>query len=145
MERGATPGWVSFRRLLVLTDRGRTDLSSAAYHFFKRLKDAQNAAARDAKRPKTTPEQRAVLERGMATASSFHIWFVDEYVTPPILACRETPAVRAIFALNLLKRYLDVFGAQAEGSYVYTPTRVHALVACQASEFSEMRASARDV
>lgn len=128
-----------------LTYSGRTDLSSAAYHFFKRLKDVQNAAARDAKRPKTTPEQREALQQRIATASGFHAWFVDEYTTPAILACRETPAVRAIFALNLLKRYLDVFGGQAEGAYVYTPRRVQALVACQASEFTEMRASAREV
>lgn len=120
-------------------------MSSAVYQFFKRLKDLQNATVRDAKRPKTTPQQRTILEQRLAVAGAFHAWFADEYITPAILACRETPAVRTIFALNLLKRYLDVFSGQPEGAYIYTPTRVRALVACQASEFSEMRASARDV
>lgn len=120
-------------------------MSSAVYHFFKRLKEVQNATARDAKRPKTTPAQRAILERRLALAEAFHAWFADDYITPAILACRETPAVRAIFALNLLKRYLDVFGAQPEGARIYTPNRVQALVACQASEFTEMRAAAKDV
>lgn len=120
-------------------------MSSAAHSFFKRLKDAQNVVVRDAKRPKTTPEQRQVLDRRSAAAKDFHSWFVDKHITPALLACRVVPATRAIFALNLLKRYLDVFGGQAEGQRVYTPTQVQALVACQASEFTEMRGSARDV
>lgn len=131
--------------LRLLTRSGRTDFASAAYNFFKRLREVQNAVSRDINRPKTTPEQKDMLSQRLSAAQAFHNWFMDEYITLALLACRETPAVRAIFALRLLGRYLDVFSVQKEGRYVFTPERVQALVACQASEFSELRASARDV
>lgn len=122
---------------------GRTDMASATHAFLKHVAALEHSANRDEKRAKT-PEAREMLLSALRVAGDFHSWFLEEYLTPSIKQCRGMPPLRAIFALRLLKLYLDVFGDR-EGvvSTVFTPERVSVLIACQASEFAESRTLAR--
>lgn len=122
---------------------GRTDMASAIYAFLQNLKATEHATERDEKRAKTD-ELAAQLRIRLDVSAAFHIWFVEDFITPSIRQCREMPALRAIFALKLTRLYLDIFGdRQTVVEHVFTPGRVTILIACQASEFAEMRSQAR--
>jgi hypothetical protein len=61
-----------------------------------------------------------------------------------ISGCRSTPSIRAIFGLRLLQLYLDAFKDRQEViSAVYIPDMVTLLIACQASEFADIRSQAK--
>ena len=62
-----------------------------------------------------------------------------------LVACRH-PVVEAIFALGVLKHFVDVFGQDRSIlKQVFSEDRVTSLFACQLSEFTEVRARARTV
>ncbi|TXT12824.1 hypothetical protein VHUM_01225 [Vanrija humicola] len=124
---------------------GRTDMASAIYAFLTHLKELEHAARRDVSRGKT-PEIKAAAEKRLVVAADFHHWFVNEHLTPSLEASQSHPALRGIFALKTLTRYLDVFSdSQDVLQAVFTPQRVTLLIACQASEFAEIRGQARSI
>lgn len=128
---------------VVPTAGGRTDMLSAIHGTLTNMKTMEEIAAREV--VKGAKGKPGVAERGAATlvaSKAFHEWWLDTYLSPSIRGCREMPPLRAIFALKLLKLYVEVYGPSVH-STVYTPERVADLVACQASEFVDMRMSAR--
>ncbi|KAL1406561.1 hypothetical protein Q8F55_008267 [Vanrija albida] len=124
---------------------GRTDMASAIYAFLMHLKELEHAARRDVSRGKTL-EIKTKAEKRLVVAADFHDWFVNEHLTPSLEASQSHPALRGIFALKTLKLYLDVFSEwQNILEAVYTPRRVTLLLACQASEFTDIRGQARSI
>jgi hypothetical protein len=76
----------------------------------------------------------------------FQLWLLEEFVDPGLeVSCRH-PVVQAILALSILKIYLDMFGQEDHVQRsVFTNARVSSLLACQASEFTEVRSRARQM
>ncbi|GMK53867.1 hypothetical protein CspeluHIS016_0104530 [Cutaneotrichosporon spelunceum] len=123
---------------VVPTAGGRTEMRSAIHGFLTNMKAQEDQARRDIKKD---------AERGQViftAAETFHTWWLDEYLGPSIKACREMPHLRSIFALRLLRLYVDIYGTSVYPS-VFTPARVADLIACQASEFVDARVGARNL
>lgn len=125
------------------TAGGRTDMLSAVHGFLANMRTLEEMAGRDVGKVKK-PDVAARAAATVATSTSFHTWWLDDYLSPSIRACREMPPLRSIFALKLLKLYTDVYGP-AVYEKVYTPERVADLVACQCSEFVDTRMTARNL
>ncbi|BEI84050.1 hypothetical protein CcaverHIS002_0406540 [Cutaneotrichosporon cavernicola] len=123
---------------VVPTAGGRTEMRSAIHGFLTNMKSQEDQARRDLK--KGAERAQATL----AAAEAFHAWLLDAYLGPSVKACREMPHLRSIFALRLLKLYVDIYGPSVYPS-VFTPTRVADLIACQASEFVDARVGARNL
>lgn len=123
---------------MVPTAGGRTEMRSAIHGFLSNMKAQEDQARRDLKKA----SERA--QSTLAAADEFHTWWLDEYLGPSIRACREMPPLRSIFALRLLRLYLDIYGSPVHGR-VFTPHRVADLIACQASEFVDARVGARNL
>ena len=113
---------------------GRSEFVSAIYAFFKRLYELQISL----KKGETFHTTR------LEDAQKLHVWILERIIDSGLtVACRQ-PAVRAILALRILGMYLDVFGGDTSiQRQVFTHTRVQALFACQAAEFTEIRTRAR--
>ncbi|KAL7425015.1 hypothetical protein Q5752_000702 [Cryptotrichosporon argae] len=129
----------SFRYNEVLpSPSGRTDLAGVVHAFLTQLHVAQTAARRVARKnaSKTGPVQ---------CAEAFHAWLLDDFLQPSIASARRHPALRTIFALKLLLIYLEVFSDEETKCRVFTEDRVDVLIACQASEFSDIRVQARSI
>ena len=106
--------------------------------FFKKLAEIQHALMKAT--TTDTPDER------LAVANKLHKWLLTGFIDRGlVIACRH-PVVQAILALNVLRLYLDVFGDDLKiQRSVYTADRVQLLLACQASEFTEVRARARSL
>jgi hypothetical protein len=123
---------------VVPTAGGRTDMRSAIHGFLNNTKAQEEQAKRDSK--KTPERSQATLE----AAEAFHAWWLDDYLGPSIKACREMPHLRSIFALRLLRLYIDIYGTSVYPK-VFTAERVADLIACQSSEFVDARVGARNL
>lgn len=130
---------------MIPTAGGRTDMQSAVHGFLANLLALEGVAGREvAKGAKGKPGAAERASASLEISAAFHKWWLDEYMSPSIKACREMPPLRSIFALKLLKLYTDVYGS-AVYEAVYTPERVADLIACQASEFVDSRVTARNL
>ena len=83
---------------------------------------------------------RLTIER----LEAFESWLLNEFLSPLLILARRPSIARVILALSVLGIYLDVFGGEVNvHKAVFTSERAEALLACQASEFSEVRQKAR--
>jgi hypothetical protein len=120
-------------------NRSRSELPSAVFAFFTRLKNAATSANRG-----TVSSVSDSTAHQFIGFLDFHKWFLIDFVDSGLLNYRRPPVVKAILALNLLGVYLNVF-ADTVQEMVFTHDRVTALFACQASEFTEVRFKARNM
>ncbi|KAK8849592.1 hypothetical protein IAR55_004927 [Kwoniella newhampshirensis] len=127
----------------------RSTFSSATYAFLIRLHQLETVTHRNARKKIRTPAveaEAARLVHVLSTSSSFQRWFLLEHIDNGIKQARRYPVVDVLLALNLLARYLEVFGEREEVQQkVFTKERVEGLIACQSSEFAEVRSRARDI
>lgn len=120
-------------------------MASAIFAFLTHLKALEHNAARDVKRNKT-PETVHKAEQDLAAASAFHVWFVNDYISPSIGDCRSNPPPRAMFGLKVLRVYTDIFGdKEQQMTSAYSPKMIELLIACQGSEFAETRVQAKNL
>lgn len=140
------------RQNLGVTDcdiSARSAFSSATYAFFVRLHQYETLARRTlrklSKQPNTssTVTEATQLRGSLSKTADFHSWFLH-FIHDNLWHARRYPVFRVLLALNLLGRYLEVFGDD-EGvqGKIYTQDMVENLLACQASEFTEVRSRAR--
>jgi len=88
--------------------------------------------------------KQSSIDPRLRIAHDFDKWLLVSFVDQGLLTACSYPVVQAILALNVLRIFLDVFGQQqAIQEQVFTHERVSALLVCQASEFTEVRARAR--
>jgi len=96
------------------------------------------------------PQARASIiddpTTALQTAQELHVWIINDFLTSGLADARQFPVVKVLLALGVLKLYLGVFGGD-EGvqDRVYTQERVEMLLACQASEYTEVRSRARSL
>lgn len=115
--------------------RGRSEFCSAVYSFFRKLRESQELL----KKVVSSDSRNSV-------AKEFHTWLLEVFVDAGLEVSCRYPVVRAILALNVLKLYLDVFGQDEVVQHmVFTEHRIVLLLACQASEFAEVRSRARQM
>lgn len=140
------------RQNLGVTDcdiSARSAFSSATYAFFVRLHQYETLARRTlrklSKQPNTssTVTEATQLRGSLSKTADFHSWFLH-FIHDNLWHARRYPVFRVLLVLNLLGRYLEVFGDD-EGvqGKIYTQDMVENLLACQASEFTEVRSRAR--
>ncbi|WVQ79286.1 hypothetical protein IAT38_001382 [Cryptococcus sp. DSM 104549] len=129
----------------------RSAFSSASYAFFVRLHQHDtviNRTLRKLSKQPTTPATTAEIEQlnaSLVITGAFHQWLLS-HLDGNLWHARRYPVFRVLLALNLLGRYLEVFGEDAGVQVrVYTQERVESLIACQASEFAEVRSRARKI
>ncbi|EAL20900.1 hypothetical protein CNBE2610 [Cryptococcus deneoformans B-3501A] len=143
---------LSFKRNEALSSAGaRSAFSSATYAFFVRLHQYETLARRTlrklSKQPNTssTVTEATQLRGSLSKTADFHSWFLH-FIHDNLWHARRYPVFRVLLALNLLGRYLEVFGDD-EGvqGKIYTQDMVENLLACQASEFTEVRSRARKI
>lgn len=127
----------------------RSAFSSATYAFFVRLHQYETLARRTLRKlskqsnTSSTPTEATQLRDSLSQTANFHSWFLH-FIDDNLWHARRYPVFKVLLALNLLGRYLEVFGDD-EGvqGKIYTQGRVENLLACQASEFAEVRSRAR--
>ncbi|WWD20217.1 hypothetical protein CI109_104693 [Kwoniella shandongensis] len=127
----------------------RSSLSSTTYAFFVRLHQLETATHRNARKQVRTPAieaEAAQLAHVLSASSSFRNWFLAEFIDHGINQAKRYPVFNVLLALNLLARYLEVFGERMDTQeMVFTRERVEGLIACQASEFTEVRSRSRKI
>lgn len=127
----------------------RSAFSSATYAFFVRLHQYETLARRTLRKlskqsnASSTPTEATQLRDSLSQTANFHSWFLH-FIDDNLWHARRYPVFKVLLTLNLLGRYLEVFGDD-EGvqDKIYTQGRVENLLACQASEFTEVRSRAR--
>ncbi|ODO00815.1 hypothetical protein L198_03142 [Cryptococcus wingfieldii CBS 7118] len=129
----------------------RSAFSSATYAFFVRLHQYITLLHRNLRRLSKQPSTPEALKdsdqiRGaLVHTDNFHSWFLA-WIDENLWHARRYPVFRVLLALNLLSRYLDVFGSdEGKQERVFTQSRVEQLLACQASEFTEVRSRSRKI
>lgn len=92
------------------------------------------------------PRQTILVDPEQAVKASDDLkqHILDVWVRPGLRAAQRHPVSTALVALITLKHYLDIFGSE-EGVHasIYTRETVEQLLACQASEFADVRKRAR--
>ncbi|WVQ96114.1 hypothetical protein IAU59_003216 [Kwoniella sp. CBS 9459] len=125
----------------------RSTFSAATYAFLTRIQHLETLTRR-IQRKKLTPAvevERASVEHILPLSTEFKAWFLT-HLDEGLRQARRSPVFRALLALNLLDRYLEVFGGDVEAqAMVFTEERVDMLFACQMSEFTEVRIRARKI
>lgn len=113
----------------------RSELASAVYAYLKNLHAVEKAS----RKAQTSAQNDTVSE-------DLHQWFLQSFVDQGLaVACRQ-PVTRAIVALQFMGHYVDIFGKRDTAqSQIYTMDRVDSLLACQRSEFTEVRTRAREM
>lgn len=82
--------------------------------------------------------------QALKTAESLKCWLVGEFALPGMAGAKRYPVVKALLALSVLKLYVDIFGEdQSTQKQVFTRDMVESLLACQRSEYAEVRNRAR--
>ncbi|WVW86816.1 hypothetical protein I302_108871 [Kwoniella bestiolae CBS 10118] len=126
----------------------RSAFSSSTFAFLVRLHQLETSTRRVLrKKPNTDSikKEQESLSHVLPLGEDFHRWFL-EYLNGGLIQARRFPVFKILLSLNLLGRYLDVFG-DIEGvqEKVYTEERVEMLLACQMSEFTEVRNRSRKI
>ncbi|WVF68582.1 hypothetical protein IAT40_003351 [Kwoniella sp. CBS 6097] len=125
----------------------RSTFSASTYAFLTRIQHLETLTRR-IQRKKLTPTveaERASVEHILPLSTEFRAWFLI-HLDQGLLQARRSPVFRALLALNLLDRYLEVFGGETETQEkVFTGDRVDMLFACQMCEFTEVRLRARKI
>ena len=123
--------------------RDRSEFGTAIHSFFVNIRLVGEIAHQKSSRsPDSTddPHITEITER----LKTFQSWLLDEYLNPLLHLARRPCIARAILALSVLTVYLDVFGGDFDvHKAVFTSERAEDLLACQASEYSEVRQKAR--
>lgn len=148
----------------MLTSRERSEFASAVYNLFTHLDQETHAARRAAQRVAEghkaikgfevksetdgmpCPRQTILLDpnRAIDVAEDFRHYVLKFWIRPGLASARRHPVAKALVSLIVMKLYLDIFGSE-EGMHdeVFTRDTVQELVACQASEFTDVRRRAR--
>lgn len=80
------------------------------------------------------------------SATDFHLWFLQDFVDTGLSHARHPPIAQAMTALSLLSVYLESYRDEEETSNkIFTLERIEALLACQASDFLDIRTRARNM
>ncbi|WVQ75014.1 hypothetical protein IAR50_004622 [Cryptococcus sp. DSM 104548] len=129
----------------------RSAFSSATYAFFVRLHQYITLLHRNLRRLSKQPSTPEVVQEidqiqgALVHTDGFHSWFLA-WIDENLWHARRYPVFRVLLALNLLSRYLEVFGSdEGRQETVFTQSRVEQLLACQASEFTEVRSRSRKI
>ena len=113
------------------------------YAFFKRLKEIEDTEKKRLSKA-ANPDNSHWPNTSKESLEGFRLWLLEELIDRGLAKARRPPVVQAILSLTLLGIYLEVFGREVEiQEAVFSGQRVEALLACQASEFSEARSRAR--
>ncbi|OCF46051.1 hypothetical protein I317_00139 [Kwoniella heveanensis CBS 569] len=125
----------------------RSTFSASTYAFLTRLQHLETLTRR-IHRKKLTPTveaERTSVQHIIPLSTEFRAWFLT-HLDRGLRQARRSPVFRALLALNLLDRYLEVFRDEVETQEkVFTEERVDMLFACQMSEFTEVRTRARKI
>ncbi|WVQ66397.1 uncharacterized protein L199_004577 [Kwoniella botswanensis] len=126
----------------------RSAFSSSTFAFLVRLHQLETSTRRILRKKPNTEnikkEQKSVSSI-LPLCESFHRWFLD-YLDNGLIQARRFPVFKILLSLNLLGRYLDVFGDNDDIQIsVYTKERVEMLLCCQMSEFTEVRNRSRKI
>jgi hypothetical protein len=83
-------------------------------------------------------------EAALDTALQLRQHVLEHWISPGLEMATRRPVARILVALMVLKLYLDAFG-QEDGvqEAIFTPKTVEQLLACQGSEFNDVRSKAR--
>ncbi|WWC65932.1 uncharacterized protein I303_108554 [Kwoniella dejecticola CBS 10117] len=126
----------------------RSAFSSSTYAFLVRLHQLETYTRRiNRKKPNTESirKEQASLAHILPVTESFHTWFL-QYLDNGLTQARRFPVFKILLALNLLGRYIDVFGETEDTQrMVYTRDRVEMLLSCQMSEYTEVRNRSRKI
>ncbi|WWC92899.1 uncharacterized protein L201_007861 [Kwoniella dendrophila CBS 6074] len=126
----------------------RSTFSSTTYAFLVKLHQLETLAKRvNRKKPNTDKiiKEQESLNHVLPLCESFHRWFLI-YLDKGLIQARRFPVFKILLSLNLLGRYLDVFGdTENIHENVFTQERVEMLLNCQMSEFTEVRLRSRKI
>ncbi|WRT69593.1 uncharacterized protein IL334_006582 [Kwoniella shivajii] len=126
----------------------RSTFSSSTYALLVRLHQLETSTRRvfRKKLSPTVEVEQASLSHILPSCQSFRHWFLVDHIDPGLRQARRFPVFKILLSLNLLGRYLEVFGATGDTQEkVYTKDRVEMLFNCQMSEYTEVRTRARKI
>jgi hypothetical protein len=129
----------------------RSEFAAITLAFFNRLSQAEIAARRAAKTVLSASSEKVASAADhtvtpIEVLTDFRRWFLVDFIDPALQGARRPPVMRALFALNVFGIYIDIFSADDDvKDAVFTEDRINLLIACQASEFTEIRSRARSM
>ncbi|WVO13844.1 hypothetical protein L204_101467 [Cryptococcus depauperatus] len=129
----------------------RSAFSSASFAFFTRLQQYNTGICRILRRISKQPSsdetvnEASNLMNSLSHISEFHSWFLA-FIDENICQARRFPVSKVLMGLILLERYLEVLGHDdGVQESVFTLERMQSLLACQASQFTEVRVRSRKI
>lgn len=92
------------------------------------------------------PRQSIIVDpkRAVTVSDDLKQHILDVWIRPGLTSARRHPVSRALVSLIIFKSYLDAFGAEdGMQERIFTKETVVQLLACQASEFADVRRRGR--